>query len=248
MTGEGDRRSTSATKFGTGPLARVTNTVYWYLVTGALMIVAALPGALPIQFLESSPGNAPVLALCLAPLAPAFAAGLFALRDRERAEALTPARSFFRGYRLNWTDALRMAVPGLVFVAVGGMGAGVVGDGGALAGDGVSILAAVPEVYLGLLILLGAALALWTMNAMVISALFSFRIQDVARLATYYLFARWRVTLGGLSLVLLGAAILLLAGDLVFGMVAVLWTGAVLRNHRALARDVEARFTAPADD
>ncbi|MBE1878773.1 glycosyltransferase [Myceligenerans pegani] len=248
MTGEGDRRPASEMNFGTGPLARVTNAIYWYLVTGVLMIVAALPGALPIQFLESSPGNAPVLALCLAPLAPAFAAGLFALRDRKRADALTPARSFLRGYRLNWADALRMAIPGLIFVAIGGLGAGVVGDGGALAGDGVSILAAVPEVYLGMLIVVGAVLALWTMNAMVISALFSFRVQDVARLAAYYLFARWRVTLGGLSLVVLGAAILLLAGDFTFGAVAVLWTGAVLRNHRALTRDVEERFTAPANE
>ncbi|WP_460708738.1 DUF624 domain-containing protein [Myceligenerans halotolerans] len=222
----------------------MTNAVYWYLVTGALMLLAALPSAVPIQFLESSPGNAPVLALFLAPLAPAFAASLFALRDRERADALTPARSFFRGYRLNWADALRMAIPGLIFVAIGGLGAGVVGDGGALAGDGVSILAAVPEVYLGMLIVIGAVVALWTMNAMVIAALFSFRVQDVARLAAYYLFARWRVTLGGLSLIVLAAAILLLAGDLAFGIVAVLWTGAVLRNHQALTRDVEERFTA----
>lgn len=245
MTGDGDRRPTSGTKFDAGPLTRATNAIYWYLVTGALMIVAALPGALPIQFLESSPGNAPVLALCLAPLAPAFTAGLFALRDRRRADGLTPARSFFRGYRLNWVDALRMAVPGLLFVAIGGLGAGVLGDGGALAGDGVSILVAVPEVYLVMLIVLGAGLALWTMNAMVIAALFSFRVQDVARLAAYYLFAQWKVTLGGLSLVVMGATVLLLGGDVAFGAVSVLWTGAVLWNHRALARDVEDRFTVP---
>ncbi|MBL0887210.1 DUF624 domain-containing protein [Myceligenerans indicum] len=248
MSREGDQRSAPGERFGAGPLTRVTNAVYWYLVTGALMILAALPSALPIRFLESSPGNAPVLALCLAPLAPAFTAGLFALRDRQHAEALTPARSFFRGYRLNWADALRMALPGLVFVAIGGLGAGVVGDGGALAGDGVSILAAVPEVYLGLLIVIGVLVALWTMNAMVISALFSFRMQDVARLAAYYLFANWRVTLGALSLVVLGAAILMLAGDVVFGAVGVLWTAAVLRNHQAMARDVESRFTVPASD
>lgn len=245
MTGDVDRRLASDNRFGAGPLARLTNAVYWYLVTGALMIVAALPGIVPIQFLESSPGNAPVLALCLAPLAPAFAAGVFALRDRDRAEALAPARAFWRGYRLNWADALRMAVPGLIFVAIGGLGAGVVGDGGALAGDGVSILAAVPEVYLGMLIVVGAAVALWTMNAMVIAALFSFRVQDIARLAAYYMFARWRVALGGLSLIVLGAAILLLAGDVAFGAVGVLWTGAVLWNHRALVRDVEERFTVP---
>lgn len=245
MTGEGDRRSAPEEKSGARPLARVTTTVYWYVVTGALMIVAALPGALPVQFLESAPGNAPVLALCLAPLAPAFTAGLFALRDRERSDALTPARSFFRGYLLSWSDALRLAVPGLVFVAIGGLGAGVVGDGGALAGDGVSILAAVPAVYLGMLIVVGASLALWTMNAMFIAALFTFRVQDVARVALYYLFTKWRVMLGGLALVALGAAVLLLLGDIVFGVVAVLWTGAVLANHRALARDIEAHFAVP---
>lgn len=248
MSGDGSGGTTSAGReFGDGPLARFTNAVYWYLVTGLLMIVAALPGAVPMQFLESSPGNAPALALCLAPLGPAFAAGLFALRDRRRAEGLTPARSFLRGYRLNWSDALWMTVPGLIYVAIGGLGAGVVGDGGALAGDGRSILAAVPGVYLGILIVLGLAVVLWTMHALVIASFFSFRVRDVARLAAYYLFAQWRATLGGLVLVVLAGAVLLTAGDIAVGVLGVLWCAAVLWNHAALVSDVEKRFVRPSD-
>lgn len=243
MSQGADPGPVSAKEFGDGPLARFTNAVYWYLVTGLLMIVAVLPGVVPMQFLESSPGNAPILALCVAPLAPAFSAGLYGLRDRKRAEALTPARSFFRGYRQNWADALRVAVPGLVYLALGGLGAGVVGDGGALAGDGVSILAAVPEFYLGLLLVLGLLLALWTLNAMAIVSFFSFRTRDVARLAAYYLFAQWRVTLGALALLVVGMAALLLAGDLIAAAVSVLWTAAALRNHQPLIREVERRFT-----
>ncbi|GAB4084636.1 DUF624 domain-containing protein [Myceligenerans cantabricum] len=243
MTGEGDRRSPSVARTGGGLLTRVTSAIYWYLVTGVLMIVAALPGLLPMQFLESSPGNAPALALYMAPLAPAFTAGLFALRDRGYAKGLTPVHSFVRGYRSTWTDALRMAVPGLIFVAIGGLGAGVVGDGGALAGDGVSILVAVPEIYLGMLIVIGTVLALWTMNAMVIASFFSFRTEAAARLAAYYLLAKWRVSLGGLSLVAVALVTLMLAGDLVFATLAVVWTAAVAWNHRLLVRDVEQRFT-----
>lgn len=245
MGQEGNQGPASAREFGDGPLARVTNAVYWYLVTGLLMIVAVLPGVVPMQFLETSPGNAPLLAICLAPLAPAFTAGLFALRDRQRAEALTPARSFLRGYRLNWLDALRAAVPGLIYVAIGGLGAGVLGDGGALAGDGMSIIAAVPAVYLGILVVLAVIVGLWTMNAMVVVAFFSFRWRDVARLAAYYMFAQWRVTLGALALIVVASAALLWAGDLVFGLVAVLWTAGVLANHGPLIHDVESRFTRP---
>ncbi|GAA1848621.1 glycosyltransferase [Myceligenerans crystallogenes] len=247
MSGEGGDSAASAKEFGEGPLARVTNVVYWYLVTGLLMVVAALPGAVPMQFLESSPGNAPVLALCLAPLGPAFAAGLYGLRDRRRSEGLTPARSFFRGYRLNWSDALWMTLPGLVYVAIGGLGAGVVGDGGALAGSGVGIITAVPGVYLGLLIVLGVAVVLWTMHALVIVSFFSFRVRDVARLAAYYLFAQWRVTLGGLLLVVVAGLVLLTAGDIVVGALGVVWSAAVLWNHAALVSDVEKRFVRPGD-
>lgn len=234
----------TTTESGDGFLARAARATQWYLVTGVLMFVAVLPGMVPMQFLDSVPGNAPLLAFCVAPLAPAYSAGLYCLRDRTRPQATTAVRSFLRGYRQNWSDALRMAVPGLIYLALGGLGAGVFGDGGALAGDGVSILAAVPEFYLGLLLVIGLFVALWTMNAMAIVSFFSLRTREVVRLACSSLFVQWRVTFGGIVLLVIGLAVLIAAGDLVAAAISVLWTAAALWNHGSLIREVERRFTA----
>ncbi|GAB4084637.1 DUF624 domain-containing protein [Myceligenerans cantabricum] len=233
-------RGKSAREWGDGTLARVTDAVYWFLVTGVLLIVVTLPGTLPLLFLDRSAGNAPLVALCLAPVAPGVAAALFSLRDRPRAEALTPAPSFFRGYRLNWADALRAAAPLLVFAAVAGLGAGALGDD-----DGVTGLleGGLPSAYGGVMLGIGAILLVWTINALVIASFFSFRTRDVARLASYYLFTRWKVALGSLSLLVVASAVLLLAGDAVFALLGVIWVWLVERNHAPLVRDVTENFT-----
>lgn len=220
-------------EFGDGPLSRVTNAIYWYLVIGLLMILTTLPGTLPLLLLDRSAGNAPLVAMCLVPLGPAFSAGLYGLRDRVRAEGLTPARSFFRGYRQNWADVLRLWVAVLVAGAVLGVTLGNFGATG------------VPQWYAGVLLGISLMLVLWSVNALVIASFFNFRTRDVARLSMYYLFRLPLVTLGTLSLLVLAGGIVYLATEVAFAALSVLWVAAVLRNHARLLRDVEERFTAP---
>ncbi|MDR7382872.1 YesL family protein [Promicromonospora iranensis] len=223
-------------EFGEGPLSRVTNAIYWYLVTGLLMILTTLPGTLPLLLLDRSPRNAPLVALCLVPWGPAFSAGLYGLRDRLRAEGLTPARSFFRGYRQNWADVLRVWVPALVAGAVLGVTLGNFGATG------------VPDWYAGILLGVFLVLLLWCVNALVITSFFNFRTRDVARLSMYYLFRLPLVTLGTLSLLVLAGGVVYLATEVAFAVLSVLWVAAVLRNAAKLLRDVEERFTAPDAD
>lgn len=71
-----------------------------------------------MALLDRSATNAPLAALCLLPLGPALSAALFALRDRPKAEDMTPAHSFWRGYRLNAFDVLRLWTPALIVLAV----------------------------------------------------------------------------------------------------------------------------------
>lgn len=232
MSSAGGAREGARREFGEGVLGRVTAVVYWYLIVEALLVVAALPGAVASLFLERTPGNAPLFALCLVPVGPAVSATLFALRDRTRAEGLTPASSFWRGYRLNWADALKVWVPGLVVGVVILLGLANVGAGG------------VPGWYAGALVTIGAGLALWLVNALVIVSFFAFRTRDVVRLAAHFLGARPLVTLGSLSLLVLATGIVALTTEALFGLFAVVWLALVLRNARPLLADVENRFTA----
>jgi hypothetical protein len=223
---EGERR-----EFGEGVLGRATAVVYWYLIVEALLVVAVLPGALGSIFLERVPGNALLFALCLVPVGPAVSAALFALRDRTRAEGLTPASSFWHGYRLNWADALKVWVPGLVAGVVILLGLANVGAGG------------VPGWFAGALVVVGVGLVLWLVNALMIVSFFGFRSRDAARLAAHFLGARPLVTLGSLSLLVLAAGIVALTTEALFGLLAAIWLGLVLRNARPLLADVEERFT-----
>jgi hypothetical protein len=227
--GDGERR-----EFGEGVLGRATALVYWHLIVELLLVVAVLPGVLGSLLLERTPGNTVLFALCLVPVGPAVSAGLFALRDRTGAEGLTPASSFWRGYRLNWADALRVWVPALVVGVVVVLGLANVGAGG------------VPGWYAGVLVVVGAGLALWTMNALVIVSFFGFRTRDSVRLAAHYLGARPLVTLGTLSLLVLAGGIVVLTTEAVFALIAVVWLALVLRNAGPLVADVERRFTAAA--
>lgn len=224
---EGERR-----EFGEGVLGRATAAVYWYLIVEVLLVVAVLPGAVAALFLERTPGNAQLFALCLVPAGPAVSAALFALRDRTRAEGLTPASSFWRGYRLNWADALKVWVPGLVVGTVILLGLGNAGAGG------------VPGWYAGVLVVIGVGVVLWLVNALLIVSFFGFRTRDTARLAAHLLGARPLVTLGSFSLLVLAAGIVTFSTEALFGLLAVVWLALVLRNARPLLADVEARFTA----
>lgn len=236
MSSGGGPREGAGREFGEGVLGRATAVVYWYLIVEVLLVVAVLPGALVSLFLARTPGNAVLFALCLVPVGPAVSAALFALRDRTKAEGLTPASSFWRGYRLNWADALKVWVPGLVAGVVILLGLANVGTGG------------VPGWYAGALVVIGVGLVLWMVNALVIVSFFGFRTRDTARLAAHFLGARPLVTLGSLSLLVLAGGIVVLTTEAVFGLLAAVWLALVLRNARPLLADVEKRFTEPSTD
>ena len=218
-------------EFGDGPLGRAANAIYWYAVVELLLVVTALPGLLPLALLDRSVGNAPLVVLCLLPLGPAASAGLYALRDRRRSDALTPAASFWRGYRLNWADTLRVWAPALVVLGILGVSLGGLDTTG------------VPGWYAVGLLVIGAGLLLWAVNVLLIVSFFGFRTRDSARLAAYYLAARPLVTLGSVSLLVLAAGVIVLTADPVFGALAVVWLALVLHNARPLLADVEERFT-----
>lgn len=123
-------------------------------------------------------------------------------------------RDFVRGYRLSFLETLKLWVPAAVVISV-------------VSADWLVVAALV---------------ALWLVNVLVITARFSFRVRDTARLATYYLGAQWRCTL---NVILLGTGFVLLVA-LTSDWVAVLLLSPVLyvlaRVTRPLVAEVERRF------
>src|SRR3954454_3559646 len=106
-------------QFGGGPLARVASLAHTALVVELLFLVTSLPGLAVLVLLHRDPSNAPLAAACAIPLGPALSAVLYALRHRGRDLAdLHPAGRFWRGYRMNALDVLRLWVPWLVGMAV----------------------------------------------------------------------------------------------------------------------------------
>ncbi|MEU2202344.1 glycosyltransferase [Isoptericola sp. NPDC019482] len=219
-------------EFGEGVLGRVTARVYWYLVVGVLVALGCVPSLVLLALLDRSTGNALLVPLCLVPAAPFLAAGIFALHARAGADEPVPGRTFVRGLRLSWLDALRLWVPAMAVLGV--VLTSVVHRGAA----GISVAYAVVLGVVGLVVLL------WAVQALLLASLFSFRARDVARLSVYYLGRRPGVTVGLLALVVVAGGVVWLAGELVLALVAVAWLAFLLRVAQPVLDDVRERFVA----
>lgn len=232
MTADEDDGSRPAgSGFGSGALSQVAAFVYWHLIVGLLMSVSSLPVVVMLFFLGREVANAPLVPLALILYGPVLSAALYALRDRTRAEELTPARSFLRGIRLGGLDALRAWAPPMIILAVI-TGAIAVGAG------------SLPSWYLGILLVVGVLILLWGLNALVIATFFSFRLRDIARLAVFYLGRRWLVTLGELALLVVAAAVVFVGTEGVLWLLAVVFAAFLRQIVKPLVADVQERFTA----
>lgn len=232
MVTDVSQRTAGYSEPGDSGLARVSSVVYWLLVVMLLTALAIAPGYLPFMLLDQDLSNVPLAAACLVPVGPAYCAAVFALNRRATDDDLHPARAFLRGYRLNVLDALRVWVPVLLVLVV-------------LAVNALYVdLAAVPAGFELVMLVLGAIVLAWTVHALTIVALFSFRARDVARLAAYYLVAKPLATLGTLSYLVLAAGVVYLASDWVLILLSSIFTGALLHNERPVLRDLADRFVA----
>ncbi len=229
-------RSTPASEIGRGPLSRWSAAVYWALVIELLIVLTSLPGLLALALLDRSVSNAPLVALCLVPLGPALGAATYAWRAYLVAPAdqrdLAPASWFWRGYRLSWRDVLAWWVPMLVVLTL-------------LAMNVLHAGAVVGQVWATASLVVAVALLVWAGNALVLSALFSFRTRDVVRLAAYYLAARPVVALGNLTLVVLGTTLATVTTDRLVLALATLAVASLVRTATPLITDATTHFTTP---
>lgn len=222
-----------AGQFGAGPLSRIAALVYTLLVVEGLLLVATLPGLVPLVLLDRDASNVPLAAACALPLGPALSAAVYALHRRSRdITDLRPAAAFWRGYRMNVLDVLRMWVPWLLLLTVIGV---------SLANFSA---ARVPGWWAALLVVIAAAATLWVANALVIASLFAFRARDVARLAAYFLGHRPGVTLGNAGLVILAGGVTYLTSEAVVALLGSVLAMLLLQTCRPMIVEVTEEFVA----
>lgn len=223
----------AARDLGEGPLSRGSTVVYWFVVLEALLVVTTLPTLAAFLLLDQHASNIPLYALALVPVGPALSASVLAWRVFARERDATPARHFWRGYRRNVLEALRVWVPGLAALAVLGINLAY-RDAAGLSGAFV-----VPSAVLAV------GVALWLLVMTAVTAPFRFRWRDAARLSVYYLFTRPLTTLGLASFLVLCAGIVYVGSDWVLVLAGSLLTFFLTRTLEPVVSDVGARFVAP---
>lgn len=224
--------SPSTSSFGTGPLSRAVALIHTLLTVEVLLLTAAAPGLAGLLFVGPDPANLPLVAVCLLPLGPALSAALYALHHRDRdLTDLHPARSYWRGWRLNAVPSLKLWAPLLAWLTV-------------IAFTLTHFSATgLPGWWAVLLAAVGAGTLLWGAHALVLTALFAFRARDTARLAGYFLFRHGRATLGAASLLVLTAAGTAVLTEALPALLAAPFLLSLLHSSRPVIAETQEDFT-----
>lgn len=223
-------------EIGPGPLCRASAVVYWFVVIEALFALTTVPALGWLLFLEPHWSNVPLVVALAIPVGPAVSASLFAWRKFTEERDLKPARHFWRGYRLNWADALRLWVPALVVLVLLGFNlANLTSTDAPVAFGVVGAVVAVVAVV-------------WTAHALLVTSLFSFRARDVSRVAAYFLLSKPLASLGVLSLAVLTLAATWWAGDWLPLALGSVLTYLLWRNGAPIVAEVHRRFVVGAPE
>lgn len=216
---------------GRGILWRATAVIYRYLVLEVLLVVMCLPTLIVMVLLERDASNAPLFVAALLPVAPAFSAGLNAIRGWEAETDLSPSRPFWHAYRRDAVDVLKWWVPVLVILAL-------------LVFNLTHLdVVAAGQVVRPVLLLLVAVLTVWAGHLLIITSALSFRVIDAARIAASTAVTHWRVTLAILAELVVAAAVVYTTSEAVLLLFA--WAFPALLHPwcAPLISDVTKRFT-----
>lgn len=216
---------------GAGPLARAAAVVYRVMVVEAMLALTTLPSVVAYVLLTPDASNLPLYALALLPVGPAVAAALFTFHAEDASGDLSPSRPFWRGWRLNLRPVLAWWAPFLAVVGVLGVNLAHL--------DTVPGGAALRPV----LVVVAAAVFLWSGHMLLLTAIFTFRLGDAARLALWAIAAHWRVTLGIVGCGVIAAALVQLGTEALLVLFAAPLTLLLYWAARPLLTDVTGRFT-----
>jgi len=145
--------------------------------------------------------NVLILVAALTLLGPAISAGMYSARAQVTDEEPKPLRAFWRGYRRNFFDVLRIWFPSCVML-------------------GLIVFAIqvsnVTGMQLGNLALLAWAsvVVIWALLALTLSTFISMSTGGIARLALLYIGRTWKVALGFVAIMLIAFFVTRLPGGI----------------------------------
>jgi len=221
---------------GKGFLVTIGSWIYWIVVIEVLLVLTCLPTLVAFLLTGWSGTGVLIAGLSMIFVGPAMAAALFAWRKKLTDSDMSPARHFFRGYRVSVKDVALWWVP-VIVVATAILMAWLnrsVYDG--------------PEwmLYFSGLVLI--VLALVSCHMLQLSALFSFRVRDRVRLAISSAIMHPIVTFGYAALLFLAGALVWLVGDIVLVLFASVFSLFAYLDGQPVERDITRRFIATPDD
>jgi hypothetical protein len=222
----------SSAVFGAGPLSRAAALIHTLVTVEVLLLAAASPGLAGLFLLGPDPSNLPLAAVCFLPLGPALSAAVYALHHRSRdLTDLHPARTYWRGWRLNALPSLRLWAPLLGWLTI------VAFTLSHFSATGL------PGWWAVLLGLIGLGSLLWGAHALVLCSLFTFRTRDTARLAAYFLVRRGRATLAAGSLLVLAGGMTALLTEALPALLAAPLLLSLLHSSRPVIAETQEDFT-----
>ena len=209
----------------------------WFVVVEALLVLTTVPALAWLLLLDQRWSNAPWMVVLTIPVGPAVSAALYAWRHYTRENTLGPAAAFWRGYRVNWRDSLRLWVPSLVVLVLLGVNvANLRTDDDA------------PVVFAVVGVLALAMVAVWAAHAVLVVSLFRFRTSDVVRIGVFFVVAKPVASLVALAIVGVGVAAAWIVGPWLPVLLGSVATYLLWRNGIPLAAEVERRFVVGAPD
>jgi len=214
-----------------GAFWNATEIIQRVLVLHLLVLVVCAPTVIGLPFLPPDVSNIPLFALLLLPIGPAISAAVFAWQQLSLNREKSVSHYFFRGYRLNWRDGLVMWGIGLVFLSILATN---IAHANAVAGG---------SFLLAVWLVLAALISLLTLNALVISALFSFRWRDVLRLSAFQLGSSWRTTLGFIAILIMVLGLMILISEWLIFVIAGPVTWFIWMQARPMISKVDKNFT-----
>lgn len=217
-------------ELGRGSWGRTTVVLHRLLAITAAFVLACLP-VMASTVLASSALTTVLGVLLLGAVAAALSAALAAWDSEGRAVHPQPWTAYWRGYRRNAVDVLRVVLPALLVGAV--IAVSVADLGGAGVGSGYGLL----------LIILAAVVAIVATRSVIIASFFSFRTRDVWRLACFTLFRKPAATIALIALLVCAIGVVWLLGEAVLVLLGGIAARLLLHYERGVIGLVRDEFT-----
>lgn len=222
-------------EFGQGILYTFCNYVYWILLTNIYFVVTNLIFIFFFMTLTPSFSNILIYALALIPSGPAISGLLYSMEKLVRTKELSPTTDFFYGYRSNLKGTfflwiIILAVFFVLFIDLQYL---------------QYLQITITPVNQIIFIVVLALTLIWTMlsiNMLIINAKYTFRIRDLIKLSAYYLFIKWKETIGNILILFLTAVATVITTDFLIVFIASLLAWIMTFNSRELLKHIDRNF------